>query len=63
MGDRLLVAIIDKILPSGYFDRGLVVCRADQIVLRGYVAEVLPNLSAKLDALGVELVRFRWLSK
>jgi small G protein signaling modulator 3 len=58
----LLVAIIDQILPSGYFDQSLLVARADQIVLRGYVAEVLPKLDAKLQELGVELeaCTFHW---
>ncbi|KAJ9654549.1 hypothetical protein H2198_006425 [Neophaeococcomyces mojaviensis] len=58
----LLVAIIDYILPSGYFDTSLLVARADQLVLRGYVAEVLPKLDAKLQELGVELeaCTFHW---
>ena len=58
----LLVAIIDHILPSGYFDRSLLVSRADQIVLKTYVAEVLPKLDAHLQDLGVELeaCTFHW---
>ena len=58
----LLVAIVDKIMPSQYFDRGLRVSRSDQLVLRGYVAEVLPKLDAKLEELGVELeaCTFQW---
>ncbi|KIW63918.1 hypothetical protein PV04_08882 [Phialophora macrospora] len=58
----LLVAIIDVILPSQYFSSTLLVARADQVVLRQYVAEVLPKLSAKLDELGVELeaCTFHW---
>ena len=58
----LLVAVIDSILPSGYFDKSLLVSRADQLVLRGYVAEVLPKLSGRLEELGVELeaVTFSW---
>lgn len=58
----LLVSIIDQILPSGYFDQNLLIARADQIVLRGYVAEILPKLDAKLSDLGVELeaVTFNW---
>ena len=51
----LLVAIVDKIMPSGYFDRGLRVSRADQSVLRQYVHDFLPRLDNKLDELGVEL--------
>jgi small G protein signaling modulator 3 len=58
----LLVAIIDVILPSQYFSSTLLVARADQVVLREYVTEVLPRLSAKLDELGVELeaCTFHW---
>lgn len=58
----LLVSMIDQILPSGYFDQSLLVARADQIVLRGFVAEILPKLDAKLSDLGVELeaVTFNW---
>lgn len=49
-------------MPSGYFDRGLRVSRADQLVLRQYVQEVLPKLDAKLLDLGVELeaCTFQW---
>lgn len=58
----LLCAIVDKIMPSGYFDRGLRSSRADQVVLRSYVSEVLPRLDAKLEELGVELeaCTFQW---
>ena len=58
----LLVAIIDHILPSGYFDQNLLVARADQLVLRAYVAEVLPKLDAKLSDISVELeaCTFHW---
>lgn len=58
----LLVAIVDYILPSGYFDHSLLVARADQVVLREYVAEVLPSLDAKFQDLGVELeaCTFQW---
>ncbi|KPI36040.1 TBC domain-containing protein C4G8.04 [Cyphellophora attinorum] len=58
----LLVAVIDTILPSAYFSGSLLVARADQIVLREYVKELLPTLSAKLDELGVELeaCTFHW---
>lgn len=58
----ILVAIIENILPSGYFDQGLLVSRADQIVLRGYVTEILPKLGAQFEDLGVELeaCSFMW---
>lgn len=58
----LLVAVIDTILPSGYFSGSLLTTRADQIVLREYVAQLLPSLSSKLEELGVELeaCTFHW---
>ena len=58
----LLVAVIDTILPSGYFSGSLLIARADQIVLREYVTQLLPALSAKLEDLGVELeaCTFHW---
>jgi small G protein signaling modulator 3 len=58
----ILVAIIENILPSGYFDKGLLVSRADQIVLRCYVGEILPKLGAQFEDLGVELeaCSFMW---
>lgn len=58
----LLVVIIDYILPGGYFDQSLLVARADQVVLREYVVEVLPKLDAKLSELGVvlEACTFHW---
>ena len=58
----MLVAIVENILPAGYFERGLVVSRADQIVLREYVSEVLPRLSHHFETLGVELeaCSFMW---
>lgn len=58
----ILVCIIEKILPSGYYDHSLLASRADQQVLRGYVAEVLPRLSAHFDDLGIalETMTFQW---
>ena len=58
----ILVAMIENILPAHYYDHGLVTSRADQIVLREYVSEVLPRLSAHLEELNVELeaMTFQW---
>lgn len=58
----LLVAVIDTILPSGYFSGSLLTARADQVVLREYVSQLLPALSTKLDDLGIELeaCTFHW---
>lgn len=58
----ILVCIIEKILPSGYYDHSLLASRADQQVLRSYVAEVLPRLSAHFDDMGIalETMTFQW---
>lgn len=58
----ILTSIVEKILPQGYYDHSLLASRADQQVLRQYVAEILPKLSAHLDILGVELeaLTFQW---
>ena len=58
----LLTTIIENVLPQNYYDHSLLASRADQQVLRQYVAEVLPKLSAHLDELGIELeaLTFQW---
>lgn len=58
----ILASVVEKILPRGYYDHSLLASRADQVVLRRYVADVLPRLSAHLEALGVELeaLTFQW---
>lgn len=58
----ILTCMIEKILPSGYYDHSLLASRADQQVLRSYVAEVLPRLSAHFDDLGIalETMTFQW---
>ncbi|KAL1955449.1 hypothetical protein VTO42DRAFT_8543 [Malbranchea cinnamomea] len=58
----VLASIIENILPPHYYDHGLLASRADQQVLRQYVAEILPRLSAHLDELGIELeaLTFQW---
>ncbi|KAL9134577.1 MAG: hypothetical protein Q9175_004237 [Cornicularia normoerica] len=58
----LLTTIIENVLPQHYYDHSLLASRADQQVLRQYVGEVLPKLSAHLDELGIELeaVTFQW---
>lgn len=58
----ILACMIEKILPPGYYDHSLLASRADQQVLRGYVAEVLPRLSAHFDDLGIalETMTFQW---
>ncbi|KAL5044174.1 hypothetical protein BDW71DRAFT_108407 [Aspergillus fruticulosus] len=58
----LLASMIEKILPKHYYDHGLLASRADQVVLRQYISQVLPKLSAHLESLGVELeaLTFQW---
>ncbi|CAG8073127.1 unnamed protein product [Penicillium olsonii] len=58
----ILTSMIEIILPEHYYDHGLMASRADQAVLRQYVAELLPKLSAHLEDLGIELeaLTFQW---
>ena len=58
----VLTSMIENILPQHYYDHSLLASRADQQVLRDYVAELLPKLSAHLDELGIELeaLTFQW---
>lgn len=58
----ILTSIIENILPHGYYDHLLLASRADQQVLRQYVASILPKLSAHLDSLSIELeaLTFQW---
>jgi small G protein signaling modulator 3 len=58
----ILTSIIENILPQGYYDHSLRASRADQQVLRQYVADVLPKLSQHLEDLSIELeaLTFQW---
>ncbi|ESZ94321.1 hypothetical protein SBOR_5317 [Sclerotinia borealis F-4128] len=58
----VLTSIIEHTLPPGYYDHSLLASRADQQVLRQYVAETLPKLSQHLDDLCIELeaLTFQW---
>ncbi|KAI4214826.1 MAG: hypothetical protein LQ351_002539 [Letrouitia transgressa] len=58
----ILTSIVENILPRHYYDHSLLASRADQQVLRSYVTEILPKLSAHLDQLGIELeaLTFQW---
>ena len=58
----LLTSLIENLLPRHYYDHSLLASRADQAVLRQYVCEVLPKLSAHLEDLGIELeaLTFQW---
>ncbi|KAL4806782.1 hypothetical protein BDV18DRAFT_138215 [Aspergillus unguis] len=58
----LLTSMIEVILPKHYYDHGLLASRADQLVLRQYITQILPKLSGHLESLGVELeaLTFQW---
>ncbi|SLM40231.1 Rab-GTPase-TBC domain [Lasallia pustulata] len=58
----ILASMIENTLPRHYYDQSLIASRADQQVLRQYVAKILPRLSAHLDDLGIELeaLTFQW---
>ncbi|KAJ5469152.1 hypothetical protein N7475_006904 [Penicillium sp. IBT 31633x] len=58
----ILTSMIEIILPPHYYDHGLLASRADQVVLRQYISELLPRLSAHLEELGIELeaLTFQW---
>lgn len=58
----VLTSVVEQILPQGYYDHSLIASRADQQVLRQYVATVLPKLSAHLESLSIELetMTFQW---
>ncbi|KZN89715.1 TBC domain-containing protein [Penicillium chrysogenum] len=58
----ILTSMIEIILPPHYYDHGLLASRADQVVLRQYISELLPKLSAHLEELGIELeaLTFQW---
>lgn len=58
----ILTSMIEIILPQHYYDHGLLASRADQVVLRQYISELLPKLSAHLEDLGIELeaLTFQW---
>ncbi|KAJ4367515.1 hypothetical protein N0V83_007098 [Neocucurbitaria cava] len=58
----VLATMIEDILPQHYYDQHLLTSRADQSVLRAYVGELLPRLSAHLDELEIELeaLTFQW---
>ncbi len=58
----LLVAIVEVLLPAGYYSQDLAAAQADQRVLKDIIAERLPRVHAHLTALQIdlELVAFNW---
>lgn len=62
----MLCNIVDNFFPADYFARAssLVGPLADNVVLRGYIREILPKLNDHLDALGVlaqNTLRLGWI--
>ncbi|KAJ6489064.1 rab-GTPase-TBC domain-containing protein [Mycena sanguinolenta] len=57
-----LTAIVEKILPEGFFSPSLLPSRACPLVLLDYVREYVPKLHAHLSDLGVDLpaICFSW---
>ncbi|OLL27091.1 TBC domain-containing protein [Neolecta irregularis DAH-3] len=58
----VLVSIVEKILPEGYFTPDLITSRADQRVLKQYLKELCPkihNFFAKMRV-DIESVTFGW---
>jgi len=57
-----LVAIIERILPEGYFTPDLIASRVDQRVLKRLVRELCPRVHVHLQRLGVDLeaITFNW---
>ena len=58
----VLCSIVERILPKTYFEPNLLASRADQQVLKHYVATILPTLHTHLASLNVELeaLTFQW---
>lgn len=59
----VLSALIDRLLPVDFYSPSLLSSRADQLVLADLVEVHLPNISAKLADLGIDLasITFGWL--
>jgi hypothetical protein len=58
----ILSSLVETILPPHYFDHSLLGSRADQLVMRQYVTDILPKLSAHLSSLDIDLetMTFAW---
>ncbi|XP_072315716.1 TBC1 domain family member 2A-like [Eucyclogobius newberryi] len=57
-----LKAVVENIMPPGYFTPSLVGSQADQFVLKDFLSEKLPRLSTHLDRYGVDVssATFTW---
>src|SRR5258707_940237 len=58
----VLAALVERILPEGFFSPTLLPSRACPLVLLDYVQEYMPKLAAHLAELGVDLpaICFSW---
>ncbi|XP_029688017.1 TBC1 domain family member 2A isoform X3 [Takifugu rubripes] len=57
-----LVAIVETIMPQDYYTKDLLASQADQRVLKDFLSEKLPRLSAHFESLSVDvsLITFNW---
>jgi Rab-GTPase-TBC domain len=58
----VLAALVERILPDGFFSPTLLPSRACPLVLLDYVRECIPKLAAHLAMLGIDLpaICFSW---
>ncbi len=58
----VLAALVERILPEGFFSPTLLPSRACPLVLLDYVQENMPKLAAHLAGLGIDLpaICFSW---
>jgi len=58
----VLAALVERILPDGFFSPTLLPSRACPLVLLDYVQESMPKLAAHLAELGIDLpaICFSW---
>ncbi|XP_075961342.1 TBC1 domain family member 2A [Anarhichas minor] len=57
-----LVAVVESLMPQDYYTKNLVASQADQRVLKDFLAEKLPRLSAHFEdhSIDVSLITFNW---
>ncbi|XP_026198386.1 TBC1 domain family member 2A isoform X2 [Anabas testudineus] len=57
-----LVAVVEAIMPQDYYTKSLVASQVDQRVLKDFLAEKLPRLSAHFEDhnIDVSLITFNW---
>ncbi|KAL0974255.1 hypothetical protein UPYG_G00217760 [Umbra pygmaea] len=57
-----LVAVVEAIMPQDYYTKTLIASQADQRVLKDFMAEKMPRLTAHLEENGVDvsLITFNW---